>query len=155
MDNGLKMERKTTPMIGIAVLLMAIGVIAVFVMPRIGNHVEFSRRVFQGLVEGKPGVDRDIEWQHLKALGVDVGAAYVKLPNDQERLQYRKAFIQQCSEGFRRVGGKPEAFVRWRTQGRTNDGRVVVATDYEAKNKTLLLDVSGGWRKQVVSIQWQ
>jgi hypothetical protein len=149
------MERTQTPVVGTAVLLVAIGAIGVFAMRSGGGDVELCRRTFQGLAEGRPGVQRSIGWERLKALDVDVGAAYAKLPNDGERRQYRQAFIQQFSEGFRRTGGNPEAFVGWRAQGRTDDGRVVVAADYEGKDKTLLLQLSGGWHKKVVGIQWQ
>ena len=149
------MERTATPLVGSAVLLMVIGGIGVLAMRSGGNDVEFCRRTFRGLAEGRPGVHRRIEWERLKALGVDVGATYAKLPNEQERMQYRKAFIERFSEGFRRTGGKPEAFVGWRAQGRTDDGRVVVAADYEGKSKTLLLHLSGGWNKKLEAIQWQ
>lgn len=147
------MERTATPLIGSAVLVLAIGAVAVFAM-RGGSDVEVCRRVFQGLAEGRPGVHRRIDWERLKALDVDVGATYAALPDNQERARYRQAFIERFAAGFQGTGGRPEAFVGWRAQGRTDDGRVVVAADYEGKHKTLLLGVSGGWRKKVVSIQW-
>ena len=149
------MNARQTPVIGSAALLMAIGAIAVFVMRGSGNDVEVCRRVFQGLAEGRPGVHRRIDWERLKALDVDVGAAYAALPNDQERAGYRRAFIERFSAGFRGTGGSSDAFVRWRAQGRADDGRVVVAADYAAKQKTLLLRLSGGWNKKLVGIQWQ
>ena len=149
------MGKSQTPVIGSAALLMAIGAIAVVIMRGSGNDVELCRRVFQGLAEGRQGVHRRIDWQRLKALDVDVGAAYAALPNDQERVRYRRAFIEQFCAGFRGTGGHSDAFVRWRAQGRADDGRVVVAADYATKQKTLLLQLEGGWNKKLVGIQWQ
>ena len=133
-----------------AVASILVIVVAAFLLNFVGQEVRFCRRVLTGLANGNPSVRQAIDWERLQAIGIDVGAAYAQLPSDKERREYQDAFIRSFAEGFRQQGGSVKVFTHWRVEG---DG--TVAADYPAKNRNLLFQLSGGWRKQVVGIQWQ
>ena len=137
------------------VMLVAAGLVvgALKWMNRSQDDVSFCRQVFRGLVSGSGSVQSRIDWEHLKALDVDIGAAYTKYADEKGKASYRKSFIRGFSYGFAQSHAKPESFVRWRVQERT-EGHVVVATDYEGKGKTLLLTIPASGKKKIQAIQW-
>jgi len=147
------METKPGWLGSVTIALLAIGALALWPSVR-GDEVTFCRRVFRGLATGTSAGHRAIDWPRFTALGVDVGATYTGLPNEQERIKYRKTFLQSFAMAFRHAGGRVGAFVQWRKVGQ-RDGQVVVAADYPAKQRTLLMACSGGWNKKIRSIQWQ
>lgn len=115
------------------------------------NHVDFCRESFRRLADGKVSVEHRIDWPNLTALDVNVGQTYGRLANEREQSGYRRAFIEQFASGFQKSGTSPSDFMNWRVHER-RPGEVVVAADYTAKDKTLLMAVAG---KKVRSIQWQ
>lgn len=145
---------RSVPMIGYTVLgLVAIAGL-VFVARASQGEVGFCREVLKGLAEGKPSVKGRIAWERLLALDVDVGATYQALPNEEERAKYRQAFVVSFSLGFRQQGGSVKAFQRWRVHERRGT-HVVVAADYPAKQKTLLMGIPASGPKKLETIQWQ
>jgi len=135
-------------------LVTLVGIASLVLLMRMSRgEVAVGREIFQGLVTGKPSVQKRIDWAHLSAVGVEVGATYTQLPNEQAKAKYRRFFVEYFSKGFRKAGGSPKAFVRWRIQERT-PAWVVVAADYPAKQKTLLLTMATSGRK-LQGIQWQ
>lgn len=148
------MEKTQTPVVGLLVLVLLAAAAAMGVMRMSKTDVEFCRKVLNGLVEGRPSVQRWIDWEHLKALEVDVGATYTHLASDAERAQYRRAFVESFSKGFRQANGVLNAFRHWRVHER-GDGRIVIAVEYEAKQKTLLLSLPASGKKKLEAIQWQ
>lgn len=149
------MEKPQTPVIGSIALVLIAAAAVLLVMRRGAGDVAFCRTVLTGLVNGKPSVvAQRLDWEHLNALGLDVGATYTSLPNDAERKQYRQAFVRSVSSEFKRVGGTAKGFSRWRLHGR-EPGRVVVAADFPAKGKTLLMTLPASGTKKVQALQWQ
>ena len=118
------------------------------------DEVDFSRWVFTGLVNGSQYIQDEVDWEQLNALGTNVGATYRQLPNAEEQAGFRQSFIARIAQGFRKEKGRAEDFINWRLQER-GDGMVVVAADYPAKRKTLLLHVSTIGSKRLTGIQWQ
>ncbi len=119
------------------------------------QDINFCRRVFVGLVEGNHSVHKLIDWANFKAVGVDVGQAYLALPGDKERTGYQKAFIERFSLGFRQAKGTFKSFINWRLYDNRGE-TVVVAADYKAQdNKTILFTISKDGRKQLAGIQWE
>ncbi|MBI3319008.1 MAG: hypothetical protein HYZ89_00245 [Candidatus Omnitrophica bacterium] len=148
------MVSRGTPVIGYAALTLgAIAVVAV-VMRLNQGEVGFCREAFQNLVNGNQAAQRQIDWERLTAVGADVGKAYTQLSNDQARAQYRKAFVNNFAIGFQRAEGSLGSFRNWRVHGRDGE-RVVVAADYEAKHKTLLLSIPASGQRKLEAIQWQ
>ena len=118
------------------------------------DAVRWTRQTFELLVSGRSSAQARIAWERLSAVGVDVGATYTKLPNAREQAQYRQAFLRELASGFRRSGARAESFVNWRIMEQSDEA-IVVAADFPAKQKTLLLTVSDGKPRQVTGIRWQ
>lgn len=118
------------------------------------NPVACGREVFDGLVAGKPAVAKQIAWERFSAVGVDVGASYRQLADKAARRTYERLYVESFAKGFRDFGGQPGNFVRWRETGEA-EAYTVVAADYPAKGKTLLLAVSKQHPRQVAAINWQ
>lgn len=135
-------------------LVVAVLVVGLVVTYWENQPVPFGRRVFEGLVNGQQAIHRAIDWEHLKAFDTDVGATYAKLPNEREKADYRRAFIERCAAGFRQGGGSVRAFTNWRVEERTGE-QVVVAADYSAKQSTLLLSLTTQWPAQLRGLEWQ
>ena len=85
---------------------------------------------------------------------MDVGAAYSRLPSEQERRDYRRAFIARFAEGFRQGGGQLNAFSQWRVT-EPKDGMTVVAADVPKTQRTLLFQLSKAGGRKVIGIAWQ
>jgi len=147
-------EKAQAPVIGSIILVLI--VIAGWLLSRLvfTSDVAFCREVLKGLATSDMQVISKIDWEHLSAVGVDVGATYRALPTPQDRLRYERTFVQKFSEGFRQSGGRLEAFRDWRLQAREGD-RALVAVESEAKQKTLVFSVSAARPKKVEAIQWQ
>ena len=141
-----------------AIIVVAL-VVGLFFYINIQNQdINFSQRVFAGLVKGRHLVQKLIDWGNLKAVGVNVGQTYSNLPNDKERADYRQAFINSFSSGFRQAGGNFKSFVNWRLYNNPDCARdtnnIIVAADYKGKDKTILFTLSQDGRKRLTAIQW-
>lgn len=146
-------EIKVNVMGSATLILVAIGLV-VFVMRARSSDAQWAQRILTGLANGRTSIERHIDWEHLKTLDVEVGATYAKLPSDQDRRRYRQAFIQNFAKGFAQSGARPEAFVNWRIQER-GDGDTLVAADYPAKRKTLLVRIARDGGRRLEALQWQ
>ena len=145
------------PAAGIGYVVMSLVTIGlvVFIVRMSHHEVEFCRRVFAGLVNGDSRVCRLVDWDRFKALETDVGAVYRQLPNDTEKSQYQRTFVEHFSKSFRDTGGQFKSFANWRRED-TLDGQVVVAADYPSKHSTLLFRVPASWwKKRLFAIQWK
>ena len=111
--------------------------------------IRFCRRALAQLVNMNLSVGRSIDWAHLQALEVNVGATYAALPSRQEQADYEQAFIRNFAGGFRKNGGRLDGFTRWRV---ASDG--TVSADYPAKQKTLVFHLSGGKGRQLEGLGW-
>ena len=147
------MEAQGMPIAGSIALALIVAAGVVFVLRARASELRVCRDVLRGLIDGSPSIGRSIDWEHLRALGVDVGATYRQLPNERERAGYRQAFIEQFANGFRRASGVADGFRAWRVQRRA-DAAVVVAADYEAKHRTLLMSVSSARSQKVEKMEW-
>ena len=138
-------------------VLLATAAVAVFVLRASRSDVDLCRAVLAGLTQGRSSVAGQIAWERLRALDLDVGATYVKLPNAKEQGEYRQAFIENFAAGFQRTGASLPQFTGWRVQERSK-GTIIVAADYAARQKTLLLTLPANaswWGKKIEAIQWQ
>lgn len=133
--------------------VVLIGALAFFLNLRT-QEIDFCRNVFQGLVKGRQQVAKFVDWENLKALGVDVAATYKGLRNDKEKAVYKKAFIISFSAGFKRVEGKLKTFTRWRIY-KKDEAKTIVATDDVVHHKTLLFTLPAYGQKKLINIQWE
>ncbi len=142
-----------------SVTILAVAALLVLALislmwPRPKSDVAVCQEIFRGLATGKADVEEWVDWANLKALEIDVGDTYSKLPDDTQRQQYRQAFIENFAQGFRFMGGTLQAFGHWRLHERAGD-HVVVAVDYPAKHKTLLLSLATTGKRRLIGLQWQ
>lgn len=129
---------------------LAVVAVVVLLVRFMNRDIALCRATLTGLANGQSSVQRHIDWEHLKALDVDVGLTYTQLPKN-EKAGYRQAFISYFAKGFRYVAGDTQAFTNWRMQP---DGSIAV--DYSAKQRTLVFHVTDSWlHRRVQAIQWQ
>lgn len=138
---------------GYAGAVALIVVLALAIGRRDQGPVPFCGRVFRGLVDGNRSVEGAIAWERLQAMGVDVGATYTGLANEKERAEYRRAFIQSFGSGFTQGGGEASAFKGWRVDAEEGD-RILVAVDYEGRERTLVFGLPASGERMVETIHW-
>ncbi len=135
------------------VVALAVTVVAVAVRWN-RDDADLCRDVFRGMVQGNVAVARRIDWTHLKALNVDIGAQYSQIKDPKVQAMYRQVFLSRFAQGFKYGKGEAKSFVNWHLKARTPEG-IVVAADYPAKQKILLFTLSTSGPKRVTAIQWQ
>ncbi len=150
----LNKDKKNPQVLEYTILAAVILAAAVFIFQMTRGDIDVARAIFKDLTNGRYGVQRYIDWEHLQGLDINAGATYTSFTTGKEKAGYKKAFIQHFSSGFKSAGGSYNAFVNWRIDNKTTN-QVVVATDYSGHNRTLLLTLSGGWIKKLSSLQWK
>ncbi len=145
------MKKENLQLLGFA-LILGIIIFLIFSFGIRKNDVDFCRGLFKSLIQGSQSAQKLIDWESLKAMGVDVGATYAKLPNAKEKTNYRKSFIKSLSQGFYNSGGQFRAFTNWRIYKHAGPG-AIVAADY--KQKTILFTLSEGEKRKLTAIQWE
>ena len=150
----LNKEKKNIPVLEYTILAAVIILPLLFVFQIKGRDIRLARYVFNGLVNGSLGVEKHIDWERLRGLDMDVGAAYGKFSTEIERAGYRKSFIRYFSKGFKEAGAGLKSFVNWRIYSK-DSVKTVVAADYPGRKKTLLLTFPSAGRKKLYSMQWK
>jgi hypothetical protein len=87
------------------------------ILARADREVDFARKVFNGLVEGRESAQNLIAWEQFIVMDQNVGEAYLKMPVERERYFFRKSFIINFSDrrvppignGGPTVGASPRA----------------------------------------------
>lgn len=146
------MKKKNKQILWIVLISLTV-IFLVFQRVKPKNDVELCRDIFRGFVEGDRSSQNSIDWERLKALGYDVGATYSKLPNAQEKEDYRREFYKNFSLSFKRNGGRFEAFTNWRIYEQ-NGPTAIIAADYKEKSTTVLFTLSGFEKKKITNIKW-
>jgi hypothetical protein len=135
------------------IIIISALIIIPLALANIGNsEVKFCRSVFNGLIMAKVSVEKHIDWEALRVLDLDVGAVYKKLPNDKEKKDYRLAFIQNFSLGFKKLGSNINMFANWKVYGINNDTVTVSALDQKHKVALYLKISKDAGRRKLVSI---
>jgi hypothetical protein len=147
-------DKKNPPVLEYTILAAIIIAAILFIFQMARGDIDVARAVFKDLVNGRYGVQRYIDWEHLQGLDINAGATYSSFATGKEKNGYKKAFIRHFSSGFKGAGGNYKLFVNWRIDNKTAN-QAVVAADYSGHNRTLLLTLSGTWRKKLSSLQWK
>lgn len=147
-------RQETSVMLGYGGVVLAVVLGVAALMQLRNTEVNFCRKVFDGLIQGNLAIESRIDWDELKAMGVDIGSTYRGYEKELDRAQYRQAFIGSFGRGFRGEGGKLSTYRNWRIAER-NDETVTVAVDDDLHGKTLLLTVSAVGPRQLLAIQMQ
>jgi len=147
------MKKENKKALGV-MLFFLVAAFIFFLKPMLKTDVGLCRDIFWGFVEGRQSLQGYIDWEHLNALGSNVGSDYSKLPNAQEKEEYRMAFYKNFSRSFKRKGGTFELFNNWRIYEQ-NGATTIVAVDYPAKHKVALFTLSGFNKKKLTNIKWE
>ena len=146
------MGKKNMPNFEWIVLIIMIIVIPLFWLQMRDKDIAFCRSAFADLVKARQSVQKMIDWGNLKAVGVDVGATYSSLRDEQEKRDYKKSFIKNFSHSFRQSKGKLAGFSHWRIYDK-DIHQSIVAADY--KNNTMLFTISKNGIRKLSVIQWE
>ncbi len=139
---------------------LILGAVAVVIIVYAVSFVHFGgahksyRDIFRMLTQGDPQVVKHIDWEHLKALTIDVGKTYTAFKDEKSKSVYEKVFVSYFSQAFAQTGATANDFTGWNVR-RQEDSKTVVAAEYGKKNKTLLLEYTGSagdWK--LSSLQW-
>lgn len=119
------------------------------------NDVQLARRIFQGLASGNQGVQDLIDWEVLKAIGVDVGKTYSQIKFEKDRADYKTAFFYNFSFSFKSAGGRTSQFFNWREKSRDADN-TMVAADTAGQSKVILFTITHKLRvRKLTAINWE
>ncbi|MBC7979531.1 MAG: hypothetical protein H7Y36_03100 [Armatimonadetes bacterium] len=103
------------------------------------GDVSFAKSTFESLARGDASTEKNIDWQTFNSLGINVGAQYITLKTEEDKLQFRNGFITQFSSSFRESGGSVESFSNWRVTSHNDTHTEVVA---DSAGGLLMLTVS-------------
>ena len=104
------------------------------------SDVDFARDAVERLLNGDTTVEEAFAWETLKVPGAeDAGEAYSELPDEENRKEFRKGFIEKFSESFKGAGATVSDLKNWREHARDGE-TIVVAVDSKAE-KPLLVTV--------------
>ena len=112
--------------------------------------VDFAREAVEALLGGDAAAADDaFDWENLKVPGADAGEAYLEMPDDENRAEFRKGFVEKFSESFKRSGASVSDLKNWREESREGE-RTIVAVD-TATGKTMRILVVRRDGRQLVS----
>ncbi len=116
------------------------------------NDIEYAKKVFQLLGDGDESVKAMIDWEHLKMMGVDVGAMYRNTSGDAAREIETSSFIRGYSSSFKKSGGSVANLTNWREQSR-DATNTVVATNTPAGQLVLITVTHSNGQQKVSTIE--
>lgn len=107
------------------------------------GDLTFAKSTFESLARGDSAALERIDWSTLQSLGQNVGAAYVQIPSETEKVNFQKAFVAQFSASFREAGGSPDQFENWRVSYH-DDLKTEVAADSAGGTVTITVTERDG-----------
>jgi hypothetical protein len=111
--------------------------------------VDFAREAVEGLLDGDVASADAFDWENLKVPGADAGEAYQEMPDDENREEFQKGFIEKFSESFKQSGASVSDLKNWREESRGGE-RTIVAVD-TTTGKTMHVSVVRRDGRQLVS----
>ncbi|HYG09421.1 MAG TPA: hypothetical protein VD835_05565 [Pyrinomonadaceae bacterium] len=109
----------------------------------------FAREAVEGLLGGDAGVADAFDWENLKVPGADAGEAYREMPDDENREEFQKGFIEKFSESFKQSGASVSDLKNWREESKEDDTTVIAADT--TTGKTMRVFVVRREGRQLVS----
>ncbi|MCW1884688.1 hypothetical protein OKA04_08100 [Luteolibacter flavescens] len=91
------------------------------------GDMTFAKNTFEALARGDAEARNNIDWDTFQVMGQNVGAGYVQIPSETEKVNFQQAFVTQFASSFRAAGGTPE-FANWRVSHH-DDLKTEVAAD--------------------------
>ena len=121
-------------------LLLVIGFLNLFGCAA-EDDVSFARKVMAQLVAGRYSVRGSIDWASLRVMDKDISAEYRSLPNEQEKLDYQRAFIDNFKKGFQTQRATLNSFKNWRLFSDKDKNIKVVAAGCQDRHKVFLFSI--------------
>jgi hypothetical protein len=125
------------------------GVAAMAMMVALGlfgcgaqQDVDFARSVMNGLVAGRYAVRQHIDWNSLMVIEISLGQQYSALPNEKEKTDYERAFIDSFKEGFKGQKATQKSFTHWRIFNDADPKVTYVAADNADGTATFVFYIS-------------
>jgi hypothetical protein len=112
------------------------------------DDVAFAKDAVEGLLGGDTSVADAFDWENLKVPGADAGAAYQDLPDDENRVEFQRRFIQKFSESFKASGATVSDLTNWREQSKEGE-TTIVAVDTRTGKTMRVFVVHRDGRQQV------
>ncbi|HZG50496.1 MAG TPA: hypothetical protein VEZ40_00045 [Pyrinomonadaceae bacterium] len=103
--------------------------------------VVFAREAVEGLLGGDAAVADAFDWENLIVPGADAGEAYAEMPDDENREEFRKGFIEKFSESFKQSGASVSDLKNWREQSK------------EGEQTTIAVDTTTGKTMHVIVVR--
>jgi len=113
------------------------------------SEVDFARDAVERLLNGDTTVEEAFAWETLKVPGAeDAGEAYSELPDEENRKEFRKGFIEKFSESFKGAGATVDDLKNWREHARDGE-TIVIAVDSKAEKPLLVTIVRQDGQQKV------
>ena len=112
------------------------------------DDVAFAKDAVEGLLNGDASVAGAFDWENLKVPGADTGAAYQDLPDDENRVEFQKGFIEKFSESFKASGASVDDLTNWREQSKEGETTIVAVDTVTGKTMRIFVVHRDG-RQQV------
>ncbi|HJR06746.1 MAG TPA: hypothetical protein VJ842_05780 [Pyrinomonadaceae bacterium] len=112
------------------------------------DDVAFAKDAVEGLLDGDTSVADAFDWENLKVPGADAGDAYKDLPDDENRVEFQKGFIEKFSQSFKASGASVNDLTNWREQSKDGETTIVAVDTVTGKTMRVFVVHSDG-RQQV------
>lgn len=112
------------------------------------DDVTFAKDAVEGLLNGDASVADAFDWENLKVPGADAGAAYQDLPDDENRVEFQRGFIEKFSESFKASGASVDDLTNWREQSKEGETTIVAVDTVTGKTMRVFVVRRDG-RQQV------
>lgn len=120
-----------------------------------GEDVAFARKTITSLANGRYAARGMIDWTLLNCQGTDIGAQYKALPDDAQRLDYERAFIDNFRMSFASNKGSGSLNnERWSMLGTKEDVGLVIARNMKNRKALILVAVKhkSFFQRKVIAI---
>lgn len=112
------------------------------------DDVAFAKDAVEGLLEGDASVADAFDWENLKVPGADAGEAYKDLPDEENRVEFQRGFIEKFSESFKASGASVNDLTNWREQSKEGETTIVAVDTVTGKTMRVFVVRRDG-RQQV------
>lgn len=147
---------KNTPyVIAVVAIILALVVFLFFpsLIPR--SNTQLAKYIFRLMMRADNSVVNLIDWEHFTALGADVGADYMRQPDEESRRAYSQAMVRSFSVAAISGGSRETDLGNWREYATSDAGNSVIAADYPRVNQVVLFEIARvDGRRKLVSMSW-
>ena len=105
------------------------------------DEVKLARQVVTQLAQGRYAVRKLIDWPGFIAFEQPIGEDYKTLPNDKEKEDYQRAFVDSFKKGFQEQKGNLNAFYDWRVFSKKDPNFTIVAANLHNDKIVLLIGI--------------